>query len=275
MPYREVIRAKKFGGRLAGHARQHAHRVATSAAAPFRDRLPPDREFPDIHEYQLWVGEEADRMRDQVIVIDDRHAEQRQRAHKLREQRDEWVRKLRPKLVTVKNTAEGSYGPGASREIFQEDPQLPADPVALHQLAQRAYQTLTDPEFALVSVQPGVMVNPAVLAESFAEPLNGLEAVLTQLDDTESEIKHTQSEKDEHLEELETYNRNVVRFYEAFFVLAGHPRLAKRLRPSSHVRSETGDPDSGPPPAEDGEAAAAAGDVPPMASNEADEEATA
>jgi hypothetical protein len=89
-------------------------------------------------------------------------------------------------------------------------------------------------------------------------------------------LGHTQSEKDRQLEELETYNGNVARFYESLYVLAGYQRLAGRLRRSSHLRPDPEEPGSGPAPAGDGEpAATTAEDVPPAASDEAGEEATA
>ena len=62
MPYRQVIRAKKFGGQFAAHTRQHAARVARSATEPFRDRLAPGRKYLDLEEYQVAVGDELDRL---------------------------------------------------------------------------------------------------------------------------------------------------------------------------------------------------------------------
>ncbi len=257
MPYREVIRAKKFGGRFAGHARQHAHLVATGASAPFRDQMLPDQEFPDLLQYQVFLGERLDGMHAHLTVIDNRHAFQLEVARQLRDQREHWVRRLREQLFKLKDTTDGSFRPGATRLIFQEDPpRLPNDPLALHQVAERVYQTLTAPGFALESSQPGVVVNPEVLAEGFATELHGLGATVTELQDAESAIGRTQSEKDEHLEALQAYNGNVARFYEALYVLAGQHRLARRLRRSSHLQPASGEPvddepGSGPAPATD------------------------
>lgn len=252
MPFREVIRAKKLGGQFAGHARRHARRVAESATAPFRDRLPPEREFLDLYEYQVAVGERLDQMHVDMIVIDDRHARELQIDRQLREQRDDWVFELRQALLKLKDTTEGSVGPGASRAIFHEDPpRLPNDPVALHQVAQRVYDTLTTPGFVLESGQPGVVVNPMVLAEGFERPLNGLGSTLALIHDSESETRHTQSRKDQQLEELEVYNGKVARFFESLYDLSGHERLARRLRRSTHLRLVEGDPGSGPAPAGD------------------------
>ncbi len=280
MPYRQVIRAKKLGGQMAGHARQHARQVAASASALFPHLLQPGQVYLDLHQFQMAVGQELERLHAELIEIDNRHAHQLEVARQLRQQRGEWDAKVRTALVKLKGTAEGAFGPGASRVIFEEDPpRLPNDSTALHQVAERAFEILTDPGFPLDSEQPGVVVNPAVLAEGFAAPLAGLGTTLKSLHDAESAIRGTQSKKDEQLLKLEAFNGNVARFYEALYVLAGEQRLAGRLRRSSHVQpGEPGDGEqgSGPVPVADAEVAADdlevpfAGDAEEETSEEAD-----
>ncbi len=256
MPYRQVIRAKKLGGQIAGHARQHAQRVAASATALFPHLLQPGQVYLDLHQFQMAVGQELERLHAELIEIDNRHAHQLEVARQLRQQRDDRDRKVRTAMVKLKRTAEGSFGPGASRIIFEEDPpRMPNDSTALHQVAARAFEILTDPEFPLDSEQPGVVVNPAVLAEGFAAPLAGLGTTLKALHDAESAFRGTQSRKDEQLLKLETFNGDVARFYEALYVLAGEKRLAKRLRRSSHGQPSDDEPGFGPAPAADAEAA--------------------
>ncbi len=281
MPYREVIRAEKLGGRVAGHARQHSRRVAKSATDPFRDRLPPDREFLDLYEYQVAVGEELDQMRRELIAIDDQHAREQEADRQVRDQRDDWVAGLRAALLKLKDTLEGSYGPGTSRMVFKEDPpRLPDDPVALHQVGHRVFDAMTDPQFELLPAQPGVAVNPRVLAEGFEPPLRGLGETLERLHDSESETRHTQSQKDVLLQRLATYSGKAARLFEALADLAGHEGLASRLRRSRHARRGDGDGEAGPAPASTDLPAAspaAAEEAPPAptAGGETPEEATA
>ncbi len=262
MPYRQVIRAKKLGGQMAGHARQHGRQVAASATALFPNLLQPGQVYLDLHQFQMAVGQELEQLHAELIEIDNRHAHHLEVARQLRQQRGEWDAMVRTALVKVKGTAEGAFGPGASRVIFEEDPpRLPNDSTALHQMAERAFEILTAPEFPLDSEQPGVVVNPAVLAEGFAAPLAGLGTTLKSLHDAESAIRGTQSNKDEQLLKLEAFNGDVARFYEALYVLAGEQRLARRLRRSSHVQPTSGEPGdgepgSGPAPVADAEVAA-------------------
>ena len=279
MPFREIIRATKLGGRLAGHSRQNARRVAKSATDPFRDQLPPDREFLDLYEHQKAVGEEIVRMRRELIAIDDRHARQQELNRQLRIQRDSRVAEMRSALVKLKDTLDGSCGPGTSREVFQEDPpRLPDDPVALHQVGQRVFDTMTAPGFELEPAQPGVVVNPRVLAEGFEAPLNALGEALERLHDGESEARHTQSQKDVLHERLETRNGKAARYFEALADLAGHEGLAKRVRQSQHARRNDDEPEAGPAPADaDATAAPAAAEAAAAATGDepSTEEATA
>ncbi len=263
MPFREVIRAQKLGGEFAGHSRQHARRVATAACEPFRDQIRPDQEFLDLYQYQVAVGEELHQMRSELIAIDDRHALERERNRQLRNRRERWVGELRNALKNLKETLDGSYGGGTSRRVFQEDPpRVPDDPVAVFQVGQRAFDTLSDSGFDLQPAQPGVAINPRVLAEGFEPPLRGLGEVLDQLHNNRSEIRHTQSEKDALLERVEAYSRQVVRFYESLYELAGYDRLSKRLRQSSHVRRGEDGGEAGPAPASAAVPAVADGSTP-------------
>ncbi len=239
MPYKQVIRAKKLGGQFAGHSRQHARRVATSATEPFRDRLSPDREFLDLYEYQIALGDELELRHTRLIAIVDRHDRQLERDRQLREQRDGWMADLREDLLQLKDTFDGHYGRGSARAVFQEDPpRIPDEAEAVHQLGKRVFDTLIDPGFDLEPTQQGVVVNPKLLARSFEEPLTGLGATLRVLHDSESVTRHTQSLKDTALERAEEFDGKVARFYEAFYDLAGHELLANRLRRSSHARRQ-------------------------------------
>lgn len=93
-------------------------------------------------------------------------------------------------------------------------------------------------------------LNPRVLAEGLEQPLRDLERALTWLHESESESKHTQSPKDAILELAEAFAGEVARFYEALYDVAGHERLARRLRNSTHVRPDGDDgPGPGPVPA--------------------------
>ncbi len=250
MPYKQVIRADKLGGEVSSHAQQHARRVALSACEPFRDEMPPDQEYLDLYEYQVKVGEKLDQMRRELATIDDRHATEQELDRQLRDQRDAWVAEMREAMINLKETLDGSYGPGTSRRVFREDPpRLPDDPVALYRFSKRAFDTLSSPGFELKPTQPGVAINPRVLAQGFERPLGGLGEALERLHASRSETRHTQSEKDALLERALVYNGKVARLYEALYDIAGHERLAKRLRQSSHLRRNGGEGEAGPGPA--------------------------
>ena len=261
MPFRTVTKAIKEAEKLAGHARQHAERVALSATEPYSDRLSEDRPFLTVHEHQVFLGETLAEARAELVAIDDRHVHELQIVANLREQRDRTVSSLRELLFQLKRTLDGYFGAGGSNRFFEEAPIIPSDPVALHQLADRVFNNLTDPEFPVPEPQQeGVLVSPRVMASGFEDDLVRLGQLLGWLRDSESESKHTQSLKDAAVERLEKLNGQVGRYFEALYDIAGHERLSDRLRTSTRRRSsdaadsETGDdsePD--PEPFDDGE----------------------
>jgi hypothetical protein len=242
MPYREVTRARKAASKFAAHARRHAQRVAESATELFGG-APDGQEYLDLHQFQIRVGDRLDQMYERLLDDDDEHAGELQRDRELRRQRDRHLVELRELLLQLKKILDGYSGPGTAQKVFKEDPRVPMDAAATHQLTRRVHRTLLDPEFHLQGTQDGVAVNIRVLAQSLEEPMNGLGETLVALDSSESETKHTQSEKDARLAETREYNGLVARFFEALYALAGHRRLASRLRNSSHLR-----PGAEPPP---------------------------
>ncbi len=246
MPYRTVTNARKLASRLAGHSRKHGERVADSATRPYHRLIPDGRRYLDLYEYQIALGETVDEMRQELAAIDDRHARELQSVRNLRELRDAAVADLRESLFQLKQTLEGYFGPGGSHKIFDESPAVPNDPEMLHQLAERIHHNLTNPEFPMPEpTQDGVVVSPRVLASSFEDPRIRLGQFLVWLHDSESESKHTQSSKDAAVEQLEKLNGKVARFFESFYDVAGHERLASRLRRSSRRRSGGSEPESG------------------------------
>ncbi len=262
MPHRQVIQAGKLGARFAAHSRRHARRVATSATEPYRDYLQPGQEFLDLYHYQIALGERLEFLEEVLIDIDDRHLGELESDRLARVQRETLIHQLRDVLLKLKATLDSNVGPGKSREIFQEDPRLPREAKGLRQMAQRVFNTLSDPDFRLESSQPGVLIHPQMVADSFAAPLRELGATLKRLNDSESETSHTQSKKDKALKKLLQYDGQVARFFEAFYDLAGHDLLANRLRRSSHVRPVASDEEPGDlPPDGDQEADAPAQDA--------------
>ena len=251
MPYLRETRARKASGQLAGHARQHAHRVAMSATDRYRHLLSPDREVLDLREFQRYLGEELARMELEISEHEDRHADQLQRDRDLRDVRDLKWREVVDGLLQLKKTVEGYAGPGANQKIFKENPILPDDPVALYALTRRVHNTLTAPGFALEGLQQGVVVSPRVLVKNFEGPMIALGEAIDELRDSESLTRHTQSLKDAALERIERFVGQVARFFEAFYHLSGHDRLAGRLRRSSHIRA-LASADDGSEPESDG-----------------------
>ena len=266
MPYREVTRARKSAGRYSSHARTHARLIAGAITERFGG-APEGGEYLDLRQFQVRLGEKLDEAHERLRAHDDKHAAELQADRNLRRRRDRWTSELRELLQQIKKTLEGNHGALASEEIFKEHPRLPGDPVALHQLAQRAHGTLNDPELELPEVrQQGVTIDLQLLAQGLEEAMNGLGETLVALDESQSQTKRTQSEKDALLAEIEELNLEAVRCLEALYVIAGHRRMADRLRNTSHLRPGT-EPEPGSEP-DDGAASEEAAAEPPAAAAE-------
>ena len=66
---------------------------------------------------------------------------------------------LRERLMQLKKTLDGYFGPGRSASIFDEAPFVPADPDELRRLSRRIHSNMTNPDFPLPAVtQEGVVV---------------------------------------------------------------------------------------------------------------------
>lgn len=236
MPYQQVIQAGQLGSQFAAHARQHARRVATSATEPYAHWLNPGQEFLDLYQHQMALGEKLEQLEAELFAIDHAHVDELERDRQVRLQREQWVSEVRESLLKLKSILDSSVGERTSWEIFKEDPRLPRGAKSLRHIGQRVFDTLSDPGFTLVSSQPGVLVNAKLVAESLGGPLGELGSTLKRLAESESETKHTQSEKDVALNKLLEFDGQVARYFEALYDLAGHKLLASRLRRSSHVR---------------------------------------
>ncbi len=263
MPFRQVTRARKSAGQFAGHARQHAWWVAVALT----ERLggaPEGQQVLDVNQLQIRIGDELDRMHERLLAHDDEHAGELQTDRELRQHRDRWYAELREIVLQIKSILDAYHGPGASQKVFKEDPRMPMDPAAMYQLTRRIHSTLSDPGFHLPGTQQGVAVNLRVLAQRLEEPMHGLGATLVALDDSQSQTKRTQSQKDALLAETVAFNGDAIRFLEALYALAGHQRLANRLRNSRHLRPGE-PPEPGSEPDEGAPAADAAGEAPAVA----------
>ena len=263
MPRKTITRLRKKCGRLAGHSRQQAERVAKAALETIRDQLPEGQETVDLLQFQLFLGQRLEATRDQLTALDNEHAHELQVDRNLREERTSAAKEVRERLFQLRDSLDGLFGTGGSAKIFEDVPRIPDDPMELHQLTGHIRANLSNPSFEMPRpLQQSFKLDREAAVAELAEPYQRLEDSLRQLEDTESDSKNSQSEKDSSVSDSQIFADRVARFYEAFYALVGLERLARRVRRSSHRRNdgEVEEPDVQPEDSDESEEAAAATD---------------
>ncbi len=261
MPLKRVTRLRKLCDLLAGHSWEQGERIAQAATDMVLDWLPEDQAMVDMLSFQLCLGEKLGHFRGRLTGIDDEHMSELQVDRNLREQRDRSTADLRQRSLQLRDSLDGLFGTGGSFKIFQEPPIIPPDPVALHQLMGRVINNLGDEDFPMPEpLQQGFKLDRQAAVRDLEEPHQRLGAALKKLAAAASASKHSQSVKDEEIEEVAVFTGRVMRYYEALYDLVGFDRLSDRLRQSSH-RVASGDIEDGEPAAGEPVAGApAAGD---------------
>ena len=244
MPRKKVTRLRKLCTLLAGHSWQQAERIAQAATDAVRHLLDDDQEVVDLLHFQLCLGELIEQRSDRLTAIDDEHASELAIDRELREERDDSAADLRERSIQQRDSMLGLFGPGGTYKIFGESPVIPVDPVPLHQLMGRVLKHLGEETFPMPRpLQQGFTLDREAAIRDLEEPHRRLGAALKALKAAESDSKHSQSRKDEEVEEVEVFTGRVMRFYEALYDLAGFDRLSGRLRRSSHRAAAANDED--------------------------------
>ncbi len=235
MPRIKVTRLRKQCALLAGHSWTQAERVAQSTTESVRRWLPDDQPIVDLLHLQLCLGEWLDEQHDLLTQIDNRHMHQLQVDRDLRRERDQHTADVRERMIQLRNSCDGLYGPGGGARIFEEAAVVPTDSVAVHQLTGHVIDNLDNEEFAMPQpLQRGITLDRKEVVLDLRQPWERLGAVIKRLAQTESDSKFSQARKDSQVAEVHAFVGRVFRFYEALYDLAGFKGLAERVRRSSH-----------------------------------------
>ncbi len=235
MPRRKVTQLRKFCGLLAGHSWQQAERVTAAAIELVRPVLPEGLTDVGMLDFQLALGKLLERHRGQLTAVDNRHAHELQVDRNLRQERDEKTARVRFRMVQLRDSLDGLFGPGGGAKIFEDAPLIPTDPVALRQLTGHVIDNLGNEDFPMPRpLQEGFKLDRQGAVRDLEEPHRQLGEVLKKLEGTESDSKFSQARKDEQVDDTEVFAYKVARYKEAFYDLVGLDGLSDRVRKSSH-----------------------------------------
>ena len=244
MPRIKVTRLRKFCGQLAGHSWRQAERVAQAAKQLFH---PPSKSLAEdpgditLLDLQLFIAERLEEERRSLTEVDNQHNHELQIDRNLRQERDAATAQLREKLLQLRDSLDGLFGPGGSAKIFEDSTRIPVDPMALAQFAGHVVANLADEEFPMPTpLQKGFTLDRRETVRDLEGPYRQLDTVLRQLESTESDSKYSQTRKDVKVDVTETFAFKVARFYEALYDLIGLDGLSDRVRRSSHRATSSG-----------------------------------
>ncbi len=249
MPRIKVTRLRKFCGQLAGHSWQQAERVAKAAADLVRQWLPPDQEEVSLREFHLYLGERLEHERKRLTDVDNQHLHELQIDRNLRQERDARAARVRERMLQLRDSLDGLFGPGGGAKIFEDAPSIPKDPMALAQFTGHVLDNLGNEAFPMPTpLQEGFSLDREQVVRQIEIPHQRLVEVLKELENTESNSKFSQARKDGQIDDTEGFAFKAARYQEAFFDLVGLEGLSDRVRRSSHRAASGGEP---PPDPED------------------------
>ncbi len=223
-----VLKLGRRCTRLAGFARGAGRQVAAAGSELFR--LPLGRQFVDLYEFQVGLGEVLELLHAELVELDERLTGAVQRGRELRQARRCLTAELRSTLSEMRHTLYGFFDPAELRRLLLSVDRLPEDPAALVRLAGRLFAHLTDPDLELPPEQPAVVIDPPVMAQGFEAPMRQLGATLAELAEVEAAEKQSRAKKAEACERLKGFAGRVERFYRALYEVTGNWQLADRLR---------------------------------------------
>ncbi len=266
MPRRKVTQLRKFCALIAGHSWQHAERVSQAVIELVREWLPEELDSIDVEHLLMSLGEKLDHDRERLTEIDNQHAHELQIDRNLREARDAAAAAVRERLLQLRDSLDGLFGRGGSAKIFEDETRIPADPVALHQLTGHVRGNLGNEAFPMPEpLQRGFKLDRKEAVKDLDEPFQRLTGALKALATTESESKHSQSLKEQEVDEVDVFTGKAVRFLEALLDLVGLDALSDRLRRSSHRAASSDDESDEPDPGDAGNQEADTGPEAPSA----------
>ena len=176
---------------------------------------------------QRMVGASFER----IVEADKAHVDQLTDDIAPRLERDQWVDKVRQKLIDIRRIAQGLVGPDRVVEIVAIDGSTAHEPELLWRQAEHTLSRLRSPDFRLPATSTqAVDFDPLQLADELEPLVTGLRASIAtvQLEERSAalSLQSKLEEMDEHDQLISASKHILVGFY----LLARRPDLASRVR---------------------------------------------
>lgn len=262
MHSRKTIREKKVARRIVSSVSSHRPLIVGGLGDYFTPFLPEGQPLPDFGAMLDLQAAVIDHLRLDFQHKDRAHEAERNNDFELRRVRDAATDALHAKMGEITKTFDGTYGAGRCQETLGFGTGLRKEPEQMYELAEKAIEKLSAPDFAFPSpVLSGVALEAKDLEEQLAGPLENLEGAIAALDAEKDKFDASVMEKQDSEQALLAGTVRHGRLLEELYRIAGYSALAERLRPSSRQAKgsseeggggpgDTDPPQEGDPPAD-------------------------
>ena len=218
----------------------HGGEVAADAEAFFANWLQPGEKMPCILLIFQLLARVLASARERLVSAAAQHLKEIDGDNKARRRRDELRERLERKGRRLRDVLDALFGPGSGLELAGVDRRTAQEPVDVLAQTERILDRFSDkgseagePELA------GFDVAPKALVEDLEPDYDELKKLVEDLGREDRKSDATLIAKDEAMREFDRVFRLTTGIVAAFFSLAGHEELARRVRPSSRRAGRT------------------------------------
>lgn len=260
MPSKPSIDRQKASTVFRSIENSHVQDVLPVVEDQLREVLRGEETLPDIAFLAALMGRVQAGGTQRLTAADNAHDEELANDSEPRLRRDVVGERVHRKLVEIRRTADGLFGPERSGEVLGANG--PAAPVAegerLWRQADDTANRLEAPGFAVpVMTTSSLQFNPAQLASELRSDNDAFRQALDAVALEERKAEATLKVKNTRLADSKRLDKACAQIYEGFFLLADRADLLERLRRALRRRARRGasstDDVSPVPDAQDGE----------------------
>lgn len=265
MATKSILKRQRTISAVLAAFRAHVQEVLPALGERLTPFLREGETLPDFGLVQGLVGRLLDDVRTRLVEAEKLHLDELDQDLGPRFELRQLVSTVRSKLMAIRRIGEGLFGLERSAEIVPVEGPTAENPEALWRQAELTVSRLRKPDLASPSVAlDAVDFVPSQVADELETDVTALRQSLDAVGLERRKAESTLSARDQMVGESDLVLRGSVRLLTGYFLLAGRPDLARRirltLRRARRSRPEDGETStpsgSTEPPAADSDAGA-------------------
>ncbi len=216
--------------------------VINERSAPFLEEGEVLFDFPLL---QQVLGRMVEESFEKMVESDKTHFDELANDIAPRLERDEGVEKVRQKLIEIRRIVQGLFGLERAVEVVAVDGLTGRQPDLLWRQAEHTLSRLRSPDLQLPQASTAsIAFDPQALADELEPMVTALEQSIDAVEvDRRSAATSLQAKQDAMAEQDQLITA-CARIVSGFYLLAGRPDLARRIRLSLRPRRQSSDTES-------------------------------